>query len=91
MVHSDWLKISVNNACDWTKTKFTLAIYSGSILYTSLDQILLTFFGTPGILWALTEMHFFVVSKKIMRALPVQTILRTSGGFIYNKKFLPKV
>ena len=25
MVHSDWLKISVNIACDWTKTKFTLA------------------------------------------------------------------
>ena len=24
MVHSDWLKISVNKACDWMKTKFTL-------------------------------------------------------------------
>ena len=30
MVHSDWLKISVNNACDWTKTKFTLAMLDGN-------------------------------------------------------------
>ena len=32
MMNSDWPKISVNKASDWTKTKFTLAV---SVYYTS--------------------------------------------------------